>query len=100
MITGALFAGLGATQGLIPQAFDTWWGLSGNWALLIGAVGLLVTLVGNPDGVAGTAYWKRRTKAKQRALTAAASGAAPVDVPPPRAAASAPTSAPTSVDKP
>jgi branched-chain amino acid transport system permease protein len=101
MITGALFAGLGATQGLIPQAFDTWWGLSGNWALLIGAIGLLVTLVGNPDGVAGTAYWKRRTKAKQRALAAAASGAAPVvDVPPPRAAASAPTSAPTSVDKP
>ena len=98
MITGALFAGLGATQGIIPQAFDTWWGLSGNWALLIGAVGLLVTLVGNPDGVAGTAYWKRRAKAKQRALAAAADGAgAPVvDVPSPRA----PTSAGSSVDKP
>ena len=66
MITGALFAGLGATQGLIPQAFDTWWGLSGNWALLIGAIGLLVTLVGNPDGVAGTAYWKRRAKRAAR----------------------------------
>lgn len=101
MITGALFAGLGATQGLIPQAFDTWWGLSGNWALLIGAIGLLVTLVGNPDGVAGTAYWKRRAKAKQRALAAAAEGGATVvDVPPPRAAASAPTSASSSVDKP
>ena len=73
MITGALFAGLGATQGLIPQALDTWWGLSGNWALLIGAIGLLVTLVGNPDGVAGTAYWKRRAK-RQRALAAAAAG--------------------------
>jgi branched-chain amino acid transport system permease protein len=103
MITGALFAGLGATQGLIPQAFDTWWGLSGNWALLIGAVGLLVTLVGNPDGVAGTAYWKRRAK-KQRALVAAggAGGDATsvVDVPAPRATASAPASASTSVDKP
>ncbi|HEY6492406.1 MAG TPA: ABC transporter permease [Trebonia sp.] len=100
MITGALFAGLGATQGLIPQAFDTWWGLSGNWAELIGAIGLLVTLVANPDGVAGTAYWKRRTKAKQRALAAAAAGTASVvDVPPPRAAASAPSSA-SSVDKP
>jgi ABC-type branched-subunit amino acid transport system permease subunit len=94
MITGALFAGLGATQGLIPQAFQTWWGLSGNWALLIGAVGLLVTLVGNPDGIAGTGYWKRRTKAKQRAL--AAEPASIVDVPPPRAA----TSATTSADKP
>jgi branched-chain amino acid transport system permease protein len=99
MITGALFAGLGATQGLIPQAFDTWWGLSGNWALLIGAVGLLVTLVGNPDGVAGTAYWKRRAKAKRRALAAAGAGGAAarvVDVPSPRA----PTSAGSSVDKP
>jgi branched-chain amino acid transport system permease protein len=96
MITGALFAGLGATQGLIPQAFDTWWGLSGNWALLIGAVGLLVTLVGNPDGVAGTAYWKRRAK-KQRALAAAdVAGGEVVDVPAPRA----PTSASTSLDKP
>jgi branched-chain amino acid transport system permease protein len=95
MITGALFAGLGATQGLIPQAFDTWWGLSGNWALLIGAVGLLVTLVANPDGVAGTAYWKRRAKAKQRAL-AAGKAAAVVDLPAPRA----PTSAASSADKP
>jgi branched-chain amino acid transport system permease protein len=103
MITGALFAGLGATQGLIPQAFDTWWGLSGNWALLIGAVGLLVTLVGNPDGVAGTAYWKRRAKAQKKALAAAAaagSATSVVDVPAPREAAPAPTSATTSVDKP
>jgi branched-chain amino acid transport system permease protein len=96
MITGALFAGLGATQGLIPQAFQTWWGLSGNWALLIGAVGLLVTLVGNPDGVAGTAYWKRRAKAKQRALAAAGAAAPVLDASPPRA----PTSAATSADKP
>jgi branched-subunit amino acid ABC-type transport system permease component len=66
MISGALFAGLGATQGLIPQAFDTWWGLNGTWALLIGAIGLLVTLVANPDGIAGTAYWKRR-EARMRA---------------------------------
>jgi hypothetical protein len=56
-----------------------------------------VTLVGNPDGVAGTAYWKRRTKAKQRALAAAAAGeASVVDVPAPREA----TTATTSVDKP
>jgi branched-subunit amino acid ABC-type transport system permease component len=70
MISGALFAGLGATEGLIPHAFDRWFGLSGNWALLIGAVGLLVTLVVNPDGIAGTAYWKRRA-ARQRAAAAA-----------------------------
>jgi branched-chain amino acid transport system permease protein len=66
MISGALLAGLGATEGLIPHAFDRWFGLNGNWALLIGAVGLLVTLVANPDGIAGTAYWRRRA-ARMRA---------------------------------
>jgi hypothetical protein len=58
-----------------------------------------VTLVGNPDGIAGTGYWKRRTKAKQRALGQRFPGAGPasaMDVPVPRA----PTSATTSVDKP
>jgi branched-chain amino acid transport system permease protein len=74
MISGALFAGLGATEGLIPHAFDRWFGLNGNWALLIGAVGLIVTLVGNPDGLAGTAYWKRRAKKQRAAALAAAAG--------------------------
>ena len=74
MISGALFAGLGATEGLIPHAFDRWFGLSGNYALLIGAVGLLVTLVVNPDGIAGTAYWKKRARSRQRAAGAAVGG--------------------------
>ena len=82
MISGALLAALGATQGLIPQAFQTWFGLNGNWPLLIGAVGLLVTLVVNPDGIAGTAYWKNRAKSRERAAaeagTAAGGRVAPV----------------------
>jgi branched-chain amino acid transport system permease protein len=78
MITGALFAGLGATEGLLPHALQQWFGLNGNWALLIGALGLLVTLVANPDGIAGTAYWKRRAKAAARAAAAAPGTAAPV----------------------
>ena len=71
--------------------------LAGNWALLIGAIGLLVTLVGNPDGVAGTAYWKRRAK-RQRALAAAAAGHGThvADVPPPRERAPVPSTATTS----
>jgi branched-chain amino acid transport system permease protein len=99
MISGALLAGLGATEGLIPHAFDRWFGLNGNWALLIGAVGLLVTLVGNPDGLAGTAYWKRRArnaKNRQRELAAAGAATSVVDLPLPRA----PASAPSSADKP
>jgi len=101
MITGALFAGLGATQGLIPQAFQTWWGLSGNWALLIGAIGLLVTLVANPDGIAGTAYWKRRAKSQRLAAAAAAAEAAaaaapaPSGVPPQRTEPSSPERSPS-----
>jgi ABC-type branched-subunit amino acid transport system permease subunit len=72
MISGALLAGLGATQGLIPQAFNTWWGLNGNWPELIGAIGLLVTLVANPDGITGTVDGNRRAKPPQRAAEAAA----------------------------
>jgi branched-chain amino acid transport system permease protein len=77
MITGALFAGLGATEGLLPHALQQWFGLNGNWALLIGALGLIVTLVANPDGIAGTAYWKRRAKAAARAAAATAAPAGP-----------------------
>jgi branched-chain amino acid transport system permease protein len=67
MVTGALLAGLGASQGLLPHALDQWFGLSGNWAVLIGAIGLILTLLTNPDGLAGTAYRKRRRR--QRATT-------------------------------
>ena len=34
MVSGAVIAGVGATEGLLPHAFDEWFGLSGNWALL------------------------------------------------------------------
>jgi branched-chain amino acid transport system permease protein len=74
MVSGAVIAGIGATEGLLPHAFDKWFGLSGNWALLIGGVALVVTLLLNPEGIAGTGY-----KKKQQKLRRQASG-----VPPPR----------------
>ena len=37
MVSGAVIAGLVATEGLFPHAFDEWLGLSGNWALLSAA---------------------------------------------------------------
>lgn len=79
MISGALLAGLGTTAGLLPHALQQWLGLSGNWAVLIGAVGLVVTLIANPDGIAGSAFRKRRGKAlaaRRRAGTASATAAA------------------------
>jgi ABC-type branched-subunit amino acid transport system ATPase component len=93
MVSGAVIAGIGATEGLLPHAFDEWFGLSGTWALLIGGFALIVTLLVNPEGIAGTAYLKKQQKKKQRA--AEAGGAAPsptgrVLEPPPGAVAETP----------
>jgi ABC-type branched-subunit amino acid transport system ATPase component len=81
MVSGAVIAGIGATEALLPHAFDKWFGLSGTWALLIGGFALIITLLVNPEGIAGTAYLKKQQKAKLRAAKAAADApslAAPV----------------------
>jgi branched-chain amino acid transport system permease protein len=67
MISGALFAGLGATEGLLPHALERWFGLSGTWAVLIGGIALIVTLILNPEGIAGTGYKKQQQKKKRLA---------------------------------
>jgi ABC-type branched-subunit amino acid transport system ATPase component len=59
LISGAAFAGLISTQALFPYALDKWFGLSGTWFLLFGGVILIVTLIQNPEGVAGAFH--RRT---------------------------------------
>ena len=53
MVSGAIIAGIGATEGLLPHGFDEWFGLSGNWALLVGGFALIVTLLVHPEGIAG-----------------------------------------------
>ena len=65
MVSGAIIAGIGATEGLFPHAFDKWFGLSGNWALLVGGFALIVTLLVNPEGIAGTG-WKKKQQKKKR----------------------------------
>ncbi|HEY7208513.1 MAG TPA: ABC transporter permease [Gaiellaceae bacterium] len=67
MVSGAVIAGIGATEGLLPHAFDKWFGLSGNWALLIGGFALVVTLLLNPEGIAGTGYKKKQQKLRRQA---------------------------------
>jgi branched-chain amino acid transport system permease protein len=59
LISGAVFAGLISTQALLPYALDKWLGINGNWFLLFGGAILILTLIQNPDGVAGAFY--RRT---------------------------------------
>ena len=68
MVSGAVIAGLGATEGLFPHTFDRAFGLSGTWALLIGGFALIITLIVNPEGIAGTGYKKQQQK-KKRLLT-------------------------------
>ena len=72
MISGAIFAGLISTQGLFPYALDKWLGISGNWALLFAGLALIVTLILNPEGVAGARYLKAQRRRARRARAAAA----------------------------
>ena len=65
LVSGAVFAGLIAAQGIVPYSLDKWFGLSGNWFLLFGGVVLIFTLIQNPEGVAGSFYrtaqaWQRK----------------------------------------
>jgi branched-chain amino acid transport system permease protein len=71
MVSGAIIAGIGATEGLLPHSFDEWLGLSGNWAFLIGGIALIVTLLINPEGIAGTGWKKKQQKKKRLAAEAA-----------------------------
>lgn len=74
MVSGAVVGGLVATEGLVPHFFEDLLGISGNWTLLVGGLLLIVTLIQNPDGVAGTTYRKQQLKRK-RAQVAARSDA-------------------------
>ena len=67
MVSGAVIAGVGATEGLFPHAFDTWFGLNGTYALLVGGFALIITLIINPEGIAGTGYKKQQQKKKRQA---------------------------------
>jgi len=68
MVSGAVFAGLLSVEGLLPHALERWFGLTGNWALLFGGVSLVLTVMANPDGVAGANH--RRATARRQARLA------------------------------
>ncbi|WP_458247000.1 branched-chain amino acid ABC transporter permease [Streptomyces sp. MAI_2237] len=71
MVSGAVIAGLMSTEALVPHALDKWFGIKGTWALLFGGVSLIVTLIGNPDGIAGAVH--RRKAARRSARTKSSS---------------------------
>lgn len=73
MVTGAFIAGLISVEAFFPYALEKWFGISGNWALLFAGVTLIVTLIQNPDGVAGALYRKRQLRQRRRRAAAPSS---------------------------
>ncbi len=64
-VTGAVVGGILVTNGLMFTVLQQWFGISQNYTQVIGGLGLILTLVLNPDGIAGTwtvigAKWRRR----------------------------------------
>jgi branched-chain amino acid transport system permease protein len=69
MVSGAVFGGLIASEGVMSHLMQDVLGISGTWTLLIGGLTLILNLLFFPDGVAGSNYQKKKQKelAKQRA---------------------------------
>lgn len=64
MVSGAVFGGLIATEGLFSHLIESVFGISGNWILLFGGVTLILNLIAFPEGVAGTSYRKKQLRKK------------------------------------
>ena len=60
-----------AAEGLIPYTIEEALNISGNWTLLVGGLILIVTLIQNPEGIAGTTCRKRTAARRAKAAAAA-----------------------------
>jgi branched-chain amino acid transport system permease protein len=80
MVSGAVIGGLVATEGLVPYTFQELLNIDGNWTLLVGGLILIVTLIQNPEGIAGTT-WRKSQAAKRAKAAAAAQARARGEVP-------------------
>jgi branched-chain amino acid transport system permease protein len=67
-VTGAVVGGLLVTDGLVFTALDHWFGLSPTYAPLVGGLGLVLTVVLNPDGIAGSVPQLKRQLAFVKGL--------------------------------
>ena len=65
MVSGAVIAGLVVTEGLFPHIFDEWARDSGTGPCSSPARSLIITLIVNPDGIAGSDYRKKQLKRKR-----------------------------------
>jgi hypothetical protein len=80
MVSGAVFGGLIASEGLVSYFTQDAIGISGTWTLLMGGVLLLLNLVFVPEGIAGSQYKKRKQKqlARQRVAAPPSTPSSPV----------------------
>jgi branched-chain amino acid transport system permease protein len=62
MVSGAVFGGLIATEGLFSHLIESVFGISGNWLLLFGGLVLIVNLIAFPEGAAGNSYKKKQLR--------------------------------------
>src|SRR6202044_696979 len=53
-VTGAVIGGCLVTDGLAFTGLERWFGLSPNYAVLVGGLGLILTVITNPEGIAGS----------------------------------------------
>src|SRR6185312_14421984 len=81
LISGAAFAGLISTQALFPYTLDKWFGINGNWFLLFGGAILIITLIQNPEGVAGAFYKRTHRRQSVQPPDSVSGGLAALDVP-------------------
>jgi len=62
MVSGAVFGGLIATEGLFSHLIEDVFGISGNWLLLFGGLVLILNLIAFPEGAAGNSYKKKQLR--------------------------------------
>lgn len=65
-VTGAVIGGFLVTNGIMFTALDTWFGLEPSYAPLVGGLGLILTVVTSPDGIAGSLRQMRATLSTTR----------------------------------
>jgi branched-chain amino acid transport system permease protein len=65
MVSGAVFGGIIATEGLFSHLIESVFGISGNWILLFGGVTLIINLIAFPEGVAGNMHKKKQLKKRR-----------------------------------
>ncbi len=75
-VRGAIFAGVGVTEGVLGHALDKWVDIPGDWQVLLGGVFMVFVLVRSPGGLAALPPpWHRLTDRRRAGGSSAGLGA-------------------------